>query len=108
MRSAQVYYKNELAGLISQFADGSFEFTYDAQWFSDSSKPAVSLTLPKTTPVHSAQTLFPFFFNMIPEGVNKQLVCLKQRIDQDDYFGILLAVANADNIGAVQIKALVS
>jgi serine/threonine-protein kinase HipA len=45
---------------------------------------------------------------MIPEGVNKQLVCHKQRIDHDDYFGILLAVANGDNIGAVQIKALVS
>lgn len=45
---------------------------------------------------------------MLPEGVNKQMVCLKQRIDLDDYFGILLAVAHGDNIGAVRINAIVS
>lgn len=108
MRSAAVYYKNELAGLLTQFADGSFEFTYDPLWFSNSSKPAISLTLPKTNAVYRAQTLFAFFFNMLPEGVNKQMVCLKQRIDLDDYFGILLAVAHGDNIGAVRINAIVS
>jgi serine/threonine-protein kinase HipA len=50
-----------------------------------------------------SSTLFPFFFNLIPEGVNKRLICTKKRIDFNDYFGILLEVAGGDTIGAVKI-----
>lgn len=40
---------------------------------------------------------------MIPEGVNKRLICSKKRIGHEDYFGILLEVAGGDTIGAVKI-----
>jgi len=103
MRSGQVYYKNQLAGILSQKDNGSFNFSYDEQWLNDSSKPSISLTLPKTKMEFQSSTLFPFFFNLIPEGVNKRLVCIKKRIDQDDYFGILLEVAAGDTIGAVKV-----
>lgn len=103
MRSGQVYYKNELAGVLSQLDNGSFNFSYNDQWFKDSSKPSISLTLPKSTIEFQSSTLFPFFFNMIPEGVNKRLLCSKKRIDLDDYFGILLEVAGGDTIGAVKV-----
>lgn len=103
MRTAQVYYKNELSGVLSQMDDGSFVFRYDNRWFNDRSKPSISLTLPKLTMELQASTLFPFFFNMIPEGVNKRLICRLKRIDLDDYFGILLEVACGDTIGAVKI-----
>jgi HipA-like protein len=104
MRTAHVFYKNELAGTLSQLDNGSFNFRYDAQWLNDTSKPSISLTLPKTKLEFQSATLFPFFFNLIPEGVNKSLVCSKKRIDRDDYFGILLAVAGGDTIGAVKIS----
>ncbi len=103
MRSGQVFYKNELAGTLSQLDNGSFNFRYHEQWLNDSSKPAISLTLPKTNTEFQSSTLFPFFFNLIPEGVNKRLICSKKRIDLDDYFGILLEVAGGDTIGAVKI-----
>ncbi len=103
MRSGQVFYKNELAGTLSQLDNGSFNFRYHEQWLNDSSKPAISLTLPKTNMEFQSSTLFPFFFNLIPEGVNKRLICSKKRIDLDDYFGILLEVAGGDTIGAVKI-----
>lgn len=103
MRSGQVYYKNELAGVLSQLDKGSFNFSYNDQWFKDSSKPSISLTLPKSTIEFQSSTLFPFFFNMIPEGVNKRLLCSEKRIDLDDYFGILLEVAGGDTIGAVKV-----
>ncbi len=103
MRSGQVLYKNELAGMLSQLDNGSFIFQYNEQWFNDNSKPSISLTLPKTKMGFQSATLFPFFFNLIPEGVNKRLICIKKRIDQDDYFGILLEVAAGDTIGAVQV-----
>ena len=106
MRSGQVFYKNELAGMLSQLDNGSFIFRYDDLWLIDSSKPSISLTLPKTKMEFQSSTLFPFFFNFIPEGVNKRLLCSKKRIDQDDYFGILLEVAGGDTIGAVKILKL--
>lgn len=103
MRSGQVFYKNELAGIVSQMDNGSFIFRYEEQWLNDISKPSISLTLPKTKIEFQSSTLFPFFFNMIPEGVNKRLLSIKKRIDFDDYFGILLEVASGDTIGAVNI-----
>ena len=103
MRSGHVYYKNELAGVLSQLDNGSFIYSYNQQWFKDSNKPSISLTLPKSKMEYQAVTLFPFFFNMIPEGVNKRLICSKKRIDFDDYFGILLEVASGDTIGAVKV-----
>jgi serine/threonine-protein kinase HipA len=46
------------------------------------------------------------FYNMLPEGVNKQAVCQRMRIDPDDYFGLLLITARHDSIGAVTVQAL--
>lgn len=103
MRAAQVYYKNELAGMLYQLDDGSYLYSYDENWFRDSSKPAISLTIPKSQIEFKSTTLFPFFFNLIPEGVNKILVCRKKRIDFEDYFGLLLEVAGSDTIGAVKV-----
>ena len=103
MRTGQVYYKDQLAGTLSQLDNGSFVFHYDEQWLNDSSKPSISLTFPKNKMEFRSSTLFPFFFNLIPEGVNKRLICSKKRIDLDDYFGILLEVAGGDTIGAVKV-----
>lgn len=103
MRTGHVYYKNQSAGMLSQLDNGSFVFQYNEQWLNDSSKPTISLTLPKNKMEFRSSTLFAFFFNLIPEGVNKQLICRKKRIDLDDYFGLLLEVAGGDTIGAVKV-----
>lgn len=103
MRVAKVLYKNEEAGMLKQYEDGSFEFYYLESWVKDPTKPAISLTLPKTNEPYHSPYLFPFFYNMLPEGSNKQTVCFKLRIDDDDYFGILMATAKTDSIGAVRV-----
>lgn len=107
MRSGQVFYKNELTGKLSQLDNGSFIFRYEEQWLNDNSKPSISLTLPKTKKEFHSSTLFPFFFNFIPEGVNKRIICSRKRIDFNDYFGILLEVAGDDTIGAVKIIKMI-
>lgn len=104
MRKAKVIYKNEWAGTLSQKNDGEFEFYYEEYWLNDDSKPAVSLTLPKQKEPFYSKYLLPFFFNMLPEGTNKQVVCYNLRIDENDYFGILMATAQSDSIGAVRIE----
>ena len=48
--------------------------------------------------------LFPFFTNMLPEGANRRSICRSLRIDENDFFGLLIAMADKDFIGAVQVR----
>ncbi|MGB0980017.1 MAG: HipA N-terminal domain-containing protein [Croceimicrobium sp.] len=106
MRKAKVLFKNEEAGLLSQSDQGDFTFRYHDLWFENIEKPAISLTLPKIKQEYKGRYLFPFFYNMLPEGSNKQVVCRAMRIDRDDHFGLLLNTAGEDTIGAVRIVRL--
>jgi HipA-like protein len=103
MRKAGILYKDEEAGILTQHDDGTFTFRYHTNWLTDSSKPGISLTLPKTQQSYYSRYLFPFFCNMLPEGSNKQIVCKHMRIDPDDYFGLLITTAKTDVIGAVRV-----
>jgi serine/threonine-protein kinase HipA len=104
MRRAEVYHNGQLAGVIIQYNSKSYEFRYDDDWFANDGRPAISLTLPKTQQTYRADHLFPFFFNMLSEGVNRKLQCRQLKIDESDYFGLLIATATKDTIGAITIK----
>ncbi len=103
MRKAKILYKNQQAGTLIQHDNGSFTFKYKNSWINDKTQPAISLTLPKSQQEYHSDFLFPFFYNMLPEGSNKQLVCKLNRLDLNDYFGLLLTTAKHDNIGAVKV-----
>jgi serine/threonine-protein kinase HipA len=103
MRKAKILYKNQEAGMLIQHDNGSFSFKYDNSWISDETKPSISLTLPKSQHEYHSDFLFPFFYNMLPEGSNKLIVCKLNRLDLDDYFGLLLTTAKNDNIGAIKV-----
>ena len=103
MRQAKILYKDEEAGLLTQYDDGSFTFRYYDTWMADSKKEGISLTLPKNKQEYHSKILFPFFYNMLPEGSNKQVVCKYNRIDKNDYFGLLTITAKNDSIGAVTV-----
>lgn len=103
MRKAKVLFRNEEAGILTQHDDASFSFRYHDDWITNSSKPGISLTLPKTEKEFHSKYLFPFFYNMLPEGTNKQVACKLNRIDQEDPFGLLMTTAKNDSIGAVRI-----
>ena len=103
MRQAKILYKDEEAGVLTQHDDGSFTFRYHDIWMADSKKPGISLTLSKIEQEYHSKFLFPFFYNMLPEGSNKQVVCKHNRIDQNDYFGLLITTAKSDSIGAVRV-----
>ncbi len=103
MRQAKILYKDETVGLLTQHDDGAFTFSYDKIWRDNKDKPNISLTLPKNKKTYHSKYLFPFFFNMLPEGTNKQTVCKYHKIDGDDYFGLLMITAKNDSIGAVNV-----
>ena len=103
MRKAKIVYKDEEAGVLTQHDNGSFTFHYHDSWMNDSNKPSIRLTWCKTTQEFHSQFLFAFFYNMRPEGSNKQLICKYYKIDRDDYFGLLMNTAKNDSIGAVRV-----
>ncbi len=103
MRQGHVIYKNEVAGILTQQNDGSYLFEYLETWVNDANKKPISLTLPKTEMPYLSTYLFPFFYNLLPEGNNKTMVCRHNKIDENDDFGLLTTAALYDTIGAVSV-----
>ena len=106
MRKAKVLFKNEEAGILTQYDDGSFSFRYHEDWVANNDRQSISLTLPKNEKEFHSKFLFPFFYSLLPEGSNKQVACKFNRIDRGDYFGLLMTTAKHDSIGAVRIIKL--
>jgi len=108
MRAMEVYRNGILAGTLTEENRQRYVFRHDDNYFNDSNKPGISLTLPKTQKEYSSKFLFPFFFNMLSEGVNRKLQSTQLRIDEEDNFGLLAATAQYDTIGAITVKPIVA
>lgn len=106
MRKAEVYRNGTLAGTLTEKTRQRFVFSYDDNYFNDTNQPAISLTLPKNQKEYISDFLFPFFFNMLSEGVNRKLQSTQLRIDEEDNFGLLMATAQYETIGAVTVKPI--
>lgn len=104
-REGTVFVNDEVAGNIS-YRESQYIFKYSDDYFNNSLKKAISVTLPKTQQEYQSKTLFPFFFNMLSEGVNRKLQCRQLQIDENDYFGLLLATGGNETIGAVSVKSI--
>lgn len=104
MKSVEVYRNGKFVGLLTRYHQKSYVFEYDDSWFNQTSTPAISLTLPKSKQKHESDHLFPFFFNLLSEGVNLNLQSRHLKIDEEDYFELLVATAQTDTIGAVTLK----
>jgi HipA-like protein len=104
MRKAEIYRNGILAGILTEENRESYVFLYDDAYYKDNDKPAISLTMPKTNKEYRSNYLFPFFFNMLSEGVNRKLQCTQLKIDNEDNFGLLIATAKNDTIGAITVK----
>ncbi len=108
MRAMEIYRNGILAGILTEENRQHYVFKYDDQYFNDTSKAAISLTLPKSQKEYSSKYLFPFFFNMLSEGVNRKLQSTQLRIDEEDNFGLLAATAQCDTIGAITVRPIIT
>ena len=106
MRRLEIYRNKENAGTLTEESRELYTFRYNDAYYNDSTKPAISLTLPKSQQEYHSPVLFPFFFNMLSEGVNRQLQTRLLKIDEQDNFGLLAATAQYDTIGAVTVKPI--
>lgn len=101
MRQAEVYYKNHLAGIITENDEG-YTFRYDDNYLNDEDSKPISLTLPLQNQLYESKILFPFFDGLIPEGWLLNIAVSNWKISQRDRFGMLLTLCK-DCIGCVSV-----
>ncbi|MBR2775861.1 MAG: HipA N-terminal domain-containing protein [Prevotella sp.] len=102
MRECKVYVHDVEAGLLQETDDREYVFTYHDEYQGD----PVCLAMPLRQKVYRSDHLFPYFFNMLSEGANRQVQSTLLHIDEKDDFGIMLATAQYDTIGAVTVKPI--
>jgi len=101
MRQANVFYKDKLAGSITENDDG-YTFQYDGGYLKNPGSKPVSLTLPLQAGPYGSKILFPFFDGLIPEGWLLNIAISNWKIDVRDRFGLLSALCK-DCIGCVSV-----
>lgn len=106
MRQAEVYTNGVLAGLLIETDNREYIFRYDDSYLLDEKQTAISLSFPKKQQEFFSGELFPFFCNILSEGANKAIQCRTLKIDESDVFGLLLATAHTDTIGAITVKKI--
>lgn len=106
MRQAKVFYKNILAGIISENEEG-YTFQYDTRYVNNPGSKAISLTLPLQLSPCASRILFPFFDGLIPEGWLLNIAVAHWKIKARDRFGLLLALCH-DCPGCVSIEPVVT
>ena len=108
MRRANVYCRRVLAGVLSKEKSSGYRFQYAPEYLNNSKCPPISLSFPKQEAGFESPLLFPFFFGLLAEGDDKALQCRILKIDENDHFTRLLKTCEAETIGGVTVKEVVS
>jgi len=90
------------AGILQETDAREYVFTYGKDYHGE----PVCLAMPVRKEAYHSNHLFPYFFNMLSEGSNRQVQSMLLHIDENDDFGIMLATALHDTIGAVTVKPI--
>ncbi len=101
MRQANIFYKEILAGILTENDEG-YEFRYLPEYLSTETAKAVSLTLPLQKEPYTSPILFPFFDGLIPEGWMLDVALRSTDISILDRMSLLLTCCK-DCIGAVSV-----
>lgn len=102
MRQCKVLVNGTEAGLLSEEDRSHYTFRYFAGY---AGRP-VCLAMPVREEPYESGYLFPYFANMLSEGANRKMQSQLLHIDEDDDFGIMLATAQTDTIGAVTVQPI--
>ena len=105
MRKGKVYYKNHLAGVITETNEGEFVFQYVEQYVKEHPKDFITFTMPVNGKPYIENRLFPFFEGLIPEGWLLNIASENWKINRNDRMGLLLACCK-NCIGAVSVEPI--
>ncbi|MFH1191323.1 MAG: HipA N-terminal domain-containing protein [Candidatus Omnitrophota bacterium] len=101
LRNARVFYNEDLAGHISETADG-YLFQYHKDFLKKNIP--ISISLPIREEPYASTELFSFFRGLLPEGWYLDIVTATQKVDREDLFGLLICTTGVDTIGAVTVR----
>ena len=107
MRSGKVYYKEYLAGIITETDDGEYLFQYKEDYIQQCPNQFITFTMPVREKVYREKRLFPFFEGLIPEGWLLDIAVENWKINRNDRMGLLLACCQ-NCIGAVSVEPIVA
>lgn len=103
MRKGDVYYRNALAGTITETDDGEFVFRYYEEYIANYPAQFICFNFPVRKEPYIEKRLFPVFEGLIPEGWLLNIASQSWKINKNDRMGLLLACCK-DCIGALSIK----
>jgi len=107
MRKATIYYKNIIAGILTETDEGEYIFAYDAAYRELYPKQFLTFTMPVNGGPYTDKRLFAFFEGLIPEGWLLDIATKTWKLNPNDRMGLLLACCH-NCIGAVSVEPLVS
>lgn len=102
MRQGKVYYKEALAGTITETNEGEYVFVYDTTYVEKHPKAFITFSMPVRAVAYTSDRLFSFFEGLIPEGWLLEVATKNWKIKANDRMGLLLACCQ-NCIGAVSI-----
>lgn len=105
MRKASVYYKDHLAGVLTETDDGEYVFQYDKAYIQDYPTEFITFTMPVSSKLYKDKRLFPFFEGLIPEDWLLEIASKNWKINPNDRMGLLLACCQ-NCIGAVSVQPI--
>lgn len=105
MRRAEIYYKDSLAGILTETDEGQYIFQYDKEYTANNPDRFITFSMPVTEHPYIDNRLFPFFEGLIPEGWLLDIALKNWKINPNDRMGLLLACCQ-NCIGAVSVKAM--
>lgn len=106
MRRASIYYKDLLAGFLTETDDGDYIFQYEEAYVKDYPRQFITFSMPVTTATYKDKRLFSFFEGLIPEGWLLDIASKSWKINQNDRMGLLLACCQ-NCIGAVSVHPII-
>jgi len=102
MRTADIYYDETLAGILTETDEGEYIFRYQESYVQDHPDQFLTFTLPVRTEPYVSQLLFAFFEGLIPEGWLLNIATKNWKLNPNDRMGLLLACCR-NCIGAVSV-----
>ena len=101
MKSARIFQKDQLAGMLEARDNGSYQFTYEPGYHGE----PVSLTMPTSQPVWEFPRFPALFEGLLPEGIQLDALLRIRKLDQHDLFGQLLEVGH-DVVGSLRVETV--
>jgi serine/threonine-protein kinase HipA len=105
MRKAEIFYHDELAGILTETDEGYFIYRYDEKYIQKYPEQFLTFSMPVSSYAYRDKHLFSFFEGLIPEGWLLDVATAHYKINPNDRMGLLLACCQ-NCIGAVSVKPL--